>query len=153
MPRSSRFPRMGDDEGTASLEFLTAGLILLVPLVYLILAMSSIQAASLSVEGATRQAARVFVQSKTVPEARASAELAVKFALADYGVDVKQATVKITCSPHPSKCLTRHGFVTVTVSASVPLPLKPPALDFKTPLTVPVTATATQQVSRFWGSE
>jgi Flp pilus assembly protein TadG len=147
-----RFRRFGllDDSGSASLEFITAGLILLVPMVYLILSVSAIQAASLSVEGASRQAARVFVQGKSLKDARVSAQLAVEFALSDYGLDPDQVTVTISCTPHPSQCLTRRGFVTVTVSASVPLPLSPPALDMKAPLSVPLRATATQQVSRFW---
>jgi hypothetical protein len=57
-----------DDTGTASLEFITAGLVLLVPLVYLVLTMSAIQGGALAVEGASRQAARVFVASSTVEE-------------------------------------------------------------------------------------
>ncbi|MDQ1574531.1 MAG: hypothetical protein QOH44_2090, partial [Actinomycetota bacterium] len=40
-----------DDGGSAALEFITAGLLLLVPLVYLILAMAAIQGGALSVEG------------------------------------------------------------------------------------------------------
>jgi len=36
MPRS----RLSDDRGSAALEFITAGMLLLVPLVYLILAMA-----------------------------------------------------------------------------------------------------------------
>ena len=57
------------DDGSASLEFLTAGFILLLPIVYLILTVSSIQAGSLAVEGAARQAARVFVQADDTTEA------------------------------------------------------------------------------------
>ena len=147
-----RIQDLRTDEGTASVEFITAGLILLVPLVYLILAMSAIQAASLSVEGASRQAVRVFVQGKSVADGRASAELAVEVALADYGVGAKHTKVTITCAPQPRKCLTRRGFVTVTVSTEVPLPLSPPALDLKTPLSIPISASAKQQVSRFWGA-
>jgi hypothetical protein len=127
-------------------------MILLVPLVYLVLAMSAIQAGALSIEGASRQAARVYVQGRSVADAEASAGLAIDFALADYGLNAAQATVQITCTPNPSRCLTRRGFVTVTVSASVPLPLAPPALGANSPLAVPLSATATQQVSRFWGA-
>ncbi|HSP76545.1 MAG TPA: hypothetical protein VLO31_10065, partial [Cryobacterium sp.] len=49
------------ERGSASLEFITAGLILLVPLVYLVLAMAALQGGALAVEGAARQAARVYV--------------------------------------------------------------------------------------------
>ena len=46
------------DDGSASLEFITVGVLLLVPLVYLVLVVSSLQAASLAVEGAAQQASR-----------------------------------------------------------------------------------------------
>ena len=58
-----RWRRWTDDDGNASLEFITAGMILLLPLVYLVLVVAAVQAGSLAVEGAARQAVRVFVQA------------------------------------------------------------------------------------------
>jgi hypothetical protein len=142
-----------DETGTASLEFVTAGLVLLLPLVYLVLAMSSLQGAALAVEGASRQAARVFVEARTVAEANAAAGRAVEFALADYGLDTDDVAVSIACRPRPANCLTRRGFVTVEVSTRAALPLVPPVLDLDVGLSVPMSATATQQVSRFRGPE
>jgi Flp pilus assembly protein TadG len=154
MPRSNHSTDdagfWADDRGSASLEFITAGLVLLVPLVYLVLAMSSIQAGALAVEGAARQASRVFVQSADVGAARASAIRAVEFALADHGVDPDSATITVSCAPDPSNCLTRRGFVTVTVTIAAPLPLTPPVIMGDFPIAVPLTATSTQHVSRFW---
>lgn len=147
-----RSKRWTDDSGSAALEFVTAGMLLLVPLVYLVLVMSAVQAGALAVEGAARQAARVFVQSATPGEASAAAERAIQFALADYGLDGDDATVSVSCSPNPAKCLTRQGFVTVSVTTTVALPLVPPILTLNVPLAIPLSATATQQVSRFWGS-
>lgn len=138
------------DEGSASLEFITAGMLLLVPIVYLVLVMSSLQAGAFAVEGAARQAARVYVQSATVAEANAAAGRAVQFALADYGLESSAVSVSVSCQPSPSRCLQRRGFVTVVVTTTVPLPLVPPVLDLDAPLSVPVSSTATQQVSRFW---
>lgn len=149
MPRSSRWT---DDSGSASLEFITAGLVLLVPLVYLALAMSAIQAGALAVEGAARQAARVFVQAGTAAEAKQSAIRAVEFALADHGVDPESVAIRVTCQPQPNNCLARRGFVTVSVDLAVALPLVPEVILGDIPLTVPLHAEATQQVSRFWGS-
>ena len=149
MQRSRRWT---DDDGSASLEFITAGLVLLLPLVYLVLTMSSIQAGAFAVEGAARQAARVYVQSPNVAAANAAASRAVEFALADYGLDADAVTVSVSCRPSPSQCLQRRGFVTVVVTTTVTLPLVPPVLDLDVPLSVPISSTATQQVSRFWGS-
>lgn len=137
------------EEGSASLEFITVGVLLLVPLVYLVLVMSSLQVASLGVEGAARQASRVFVQARTLAEAHAAAERAIRVTLADYGLTADAAKVAITCAPDPGHCLTRRGFVTVQVSTVTPLPLAPAALTLDVPAGVRVTAVATEQVSRF----
>jgi len=145
-------PWTDPESGSASLEFVTAGLILLLPMVYLVLTMSAVQAGALAVEGASRHAARVFVQAPDSAQAAARAERAVEVALADYGIDGATATVAITCRPEPSDCLTRRGFVTVAVTTAVPLPLVPQVLDLDLALQVPLSSTATQQVSRFWGA-
>jgi len=142
-----------DERGSAALEFITTGVILLVPLVYLILTMAQVQAGALAAEGAARQAARVYVQSATPEDAVANAERTITFALADYGIDSASAEVDVACRPVASDCLTRRGFVTVTIEIEVPLPLAPAALSVSAPLSVPLRATATQQVSRFWGAE
>ena len=140
------------EDGTASLEFVTAGMILLLPMVYLVLTMSALQAGSLAVEGAARQAVRVYVQAPDTRNAEAEAERAIRFALADYGLDSSAASVSISCSPRPADCLRRRATVTITVGVSVSLPLVPTALTVDGPLTVPVRSTATEQVSRFWGA-
>lgn len=136
------------DEGSASLEFITMGMILLVPLVYLTLAISAVQGGALAVEGAARQAARVYVQAVDAGAADAAARRAVEVALADHGLG-SAYELAVVCSPAPGECLDRLGFVTVTVGVVVALPLVPSVLDLNTPLGVPLEATATQRVSRF----
>jgi len=162
MPRSRRWTSrivarlrgLGrDDRGSASLEFITVGVLLLVPTVYLVLALSALESASFGVEGAARQAARVFVQSESEGVAQASAATAVQVTLADYGLDVDNARVAITCRPNPAECLTRRGYVTVSITTTVPLPLMPPGLQLHLPAGIPVQSVATEQVSRFWGSK
>ena len=128
-------------------------MILLLPMVYLILAIASIQSGALAVEGAARQAARVFVRAADESTAETAARRAVDFALADYGLDGAASGVQVSCSPEPGECLTRHGTVTVSVRLSVTLPLVPPVLDLGVPLSVPLESSATQQVSRFWGAD
>lgn len=159
MPRSSRWSsclgracrHARDDTGSASLEFITVGLILLLPLVYLVLAMATIQGAAFAVEAAARQAVRVFVTAPSHAAATERAQRAIQFALADAGIE-HPPTVSVSCSPNPGNCLTRLGVVTVVVSVSVSLPLVPSALDLDVPLSVPMQASATQQVSRFGGA-
>lgn len=151
-PSTESRPARGDlrdDDGSASLEFLTVGVLLLVPIVYLVLTIAAVQAAALGVEGAARQASRVFVQAPNRAAADAALERAVLVTLADYGIAPGDADVRVSCTPAPADCLTRQGFVTVEVSATVPLPLVPPILDLDVPLGVAVHASATEQVSRF----
>jgi Flp pilus assembly protein TadG len=141
-----------DEGGSASLEFVTVGLLLLVPTVYLVLALSALESASFGVEGAARQATRVFVQSPSEGSAESAARTAVGVTLADYGLDEQNARVGISCRPSPSDCLTRRGFVTVTITTTVPLPLMPRVLSLHLPAGIPVQSVATEQVSRFWGA-
>lgn len=138
-----------DERGSASLEFITAGTLLLVPLVYLVVALSALQSGSLAVEAAARQATRTFVEAETQDAAAARADRAVAFALADHGLDSATTSIRISCSPRPDDCLARLGLVTVEVETRVVLPLVPAALGADTPLAVPLRASATQQVSRF----
>ena len=157
MPRSrpwnSRSRAPGSEAGSASLEFITAGMILLVPLVYLVLALSALQGGALAVEGAARQAARVYVQSPDQATATERARRAVTFALEDYGLDAGDAEVQIECAGGPNHCLTRQALVTVTVRIGIALPLVPNLLALSQSATVPMTAASTQIVSRFGGLE
>ncbi|HEU0206653.1 MAG TPA: hypothetical protein VFQ74_08180 [Pseudolysinimonas sp.] len=157
MQRSRRWARrvravVRDDSGSASLEFITVGVMLLVPTVYLVLALSALESASFGVEGAARQATRVYVQSESEAAAESAARTAIQVTLADYGLDADDARVVISCRPNPADCLTRRGYVTVTITTTVPLPLMPPVLQLQLPAGIPVQSVATEQVSRFWGS-
>lgn len=144
--------RVRDESGSASLEFITVGLLLLVPIVYLVLALSALERASFGVEGAARQATRVFVQSGSEADAESAARTAIAVTLADYGLSSGEAEVRVSCRPDPADCLARRGFVTISISTTVPLPLVPPALTLHLPVGIPVQSVATEQVSRFWGS-
>ena len=146
-----RLPNFSDESGSASLEFITAGLLLLVPLVYLVLVVSQIQGATLAAEGAARQAARVFVTADSASQASARAQQAVDFALADFHVPSANATVVVTCS-EPSSCLAGDSLVTVSVTLAVPLPFVPAILGLDHLAVVPVSTQATAHVSRFHGS-
>jgi hypothetical protein len=128
-------------------------MILLVPLVYLVLALSALQGGALAVEGAARQAARVYVQSSDDATATARAHRAVAFALEDYGLNAGDAEVQISCVGGSSHCLTPRGLVTVTVRIGIVLPLVPDLLTLDQSASVPMTAASTQIVSRFGGLE
>ncbi|MFE5672084.1 hypothetical protein ACFQ58_10820 [Agromyces sp. NPDC056523] len=140
---------LAGERGSASLEFLTVGMILLVPLVYLVLAVASIQAAALGVEGAARQAARVAVLQADGSATGAGVERTVGVVLADYGVDPGAASVDLICS---ARCDAPGSRVTVHVHVAVPLPLVPQALASSSIGTVQLESSATHTVSRFAGA-
>ena len=136
------------EDGSASLEFITAGMLLLIPLVYLVVAVGAVQGATLATEGAARQAARVYVESPDQGTAIKRAQQAIDFALADYGLDSQHADVTITCS---ASCLEPESLVSIGVGVKVVMPLVPAVLNLDQAAVVPVSSQASQVVSRFHG--
>ncbi|MFW8745311.1 hypothetical protein, partial [Mesorhizobium japonicum] len=108
------------------------------------IALAAAQGAALGVEGAARQASRVYVQASDEAAAKAALRDASAVTLRDYHVDAATARVRIDCTPDPSRCLTRRGFVTVRIDASVDLPFVPPALEAVLPLRLRLQAVATE---------
>lgn len=137
-----------NDKGSASLEFLAAGVLLLVPLLYLALTLGAVQSAALRAEGAARYAAQVFVEAPSPEEGAARARSAILFELVEGQLDPTQTSTTITCAPNHEECFTRDGYVTITVDVAVPIPLSPPIVD-GTPASVNVSGSSTQAVSRF----
>ena len=149
MPRSNPFPETGADGGSAAVEFLTLGIVLLVPLVYLVLVLASLQGAAFAAGGAARQAAREVVLAGSDSAGRAAVAGAVRTALADWRIPESASVVELACAPDPGNCLVARGSVRVTVRVAVALPLLPRALALGAPGAVPVEAHAVQRVSMF----
>ncbi|RWZ61078.1 hypothetical protein ELQ92_08500 [Labedella populi] len=142
--------RSTSDGGSASLEFIVAGLVLLVPIVYLVVTLSQIQSAVLAAEGGSRHAARLFVDAPDPTTAVERAEQAVAFALDDQGIDSSSARVTISCADDvAAECLDQGDTVTVVVRIDVALPLAPPVLDLDRLAIVPVEARSANAVSDF----
>ena len=146
-PRSRRST---SEEGSASLEFIVAGLVLLVPIVYLVIALFQIQSAVLAAEGGARQAARLVVDSEDASVATERASTAVEFALADQGIDDEGVEVAISCADGGvAECLDAGDLVTVRVRLDVALPLAPPVLGLDSLAVVPIETSAVNAVSDF----
>lgn len=134
-----------DDGGSAVLEFTFLGLLLLVPVVYLVLTVGAVQGASFAVVGAADQAAKVFVDSESAEEAYSRAQQAVDLAIDDFGFAPEDAAVTIICG---GTCLEPGSSVTVAVDLRVPLPLIPTMPGLNTSAAT-VDSSATQLVERF----
>lgn len=141
--------RLGHPErGSAVVEFLGVSLVLLVPLVYLVLTMARIQAASFAAEGAARDAGRLIAQADTISEGVAAAQLGVELAFADQGLEVDGAdALHVTCSA--ADCLTAGEYVSIVVETEVSLPFAPDFLADAMPMSVSITAEAMTAVSGF----
>lgn len=140
-----RIEGLGAERGSAVVEFVFLGVLLLVPVVYLVLTVGQLQGASFAVVGAADQAARVYVDAPTPQEADARAREAAAVALADFGFTSDQAAVDIACS---DACLAPGSTVSVVVRLEVPLPLMPSFVGSR-PSIATVDAAAMQIVERF----
>lgn len=116
-----RLGHAGDEEGSSIIEFVVLTAVLLVPVVYLIVAVSSLQAASYASVGAADQAAKMHATAENPEDSASRAEAAVSAALADYDIDASQAEISIDCPA--GSCEDDGDLVSVTVDVTVPVPL------------------------------
>ncbi|WP_243232590.1 TadE family protein [Microbacterium sp. CIAB417] len=150
MRRWNRWAR--DDEGSAALEFIVVGVILLVPLVYLVLTLGAVQEQTLGVEAAARHSARAMGQAPDAGTAAARSEAILTSVVEEYGMDPASVQVSISCRPASAECPAPGATVIVTVATRVSLPFVPPVLGLDTIASIPVEAQAAQKMSRLWGS-
>ena len=85
-----RFPRLqrhlAADDGNAIIEFVFVALIVLVPLIYLIVAVAVVQRARLATTNAARDVGRAVATSDSLAEAPERARVALRLALANQGL-------------------------------------------------------------------
>lgn len=115
--------RRGHEAGTATVEFVWLSLLLLVPLVYVLVAVFDTQRAAYGVSTASRAAALAFLQSSDPASGEQRAKVAAAVALDDQGLP--SADVRVSCLPAPSECFEPGSSVRVVVRATQPLPLMP----------------------------
>lgn len=149
--RRAESPRRGPhrldrgEQGNAVVEFIFLVTLLLVPVVYLVLAVANLQAGAFASAGAADQAAKVFATAESMEAGQSRAEGAVLLALTDFGFEPSAATLSISCQP---ACLEPGSLVTVEVDLAVQLPLIP----ISNPLSLSaatLSASATEAVARF----
>jgi len=129
-------------------EFIFVGVLLLVPLVYLVLTMGRLQSAAFAVSTASREAGRAFTTAQDDADAYRRARAAAAISFDDYGIDA-DASVALSCDGSP--CLRPEGRVTAVATVTVRLPLVPDLLAGVAPAAIPVSATHVATVDRFAG--
>lgn len=130
--------RPSSDQGSAIIEFLVIGVVLLVPLVYLVIAAGAVQSAVYASTQAVREAGRAFVTSATATEGRQRATTAAQLAFDDHGLTLPGDAMRVGCVGGP--CLSPGSTVVIEMDWRVPLPWLPDSLAGSAPSLVPIRA-------------
>ncbi|QTV79790.1 TadE family protein [Microbacterium sp. NIBRBAC000506063] len=139
-----------DERGSAPLEFIGVGLILLVPLVYLVIALGAIQQQTLGAEAAARHTARAISQASDAASATARADAVLAAVVREYRMPPDAVGVALACTPAGSVCPAAGATVHVTVTTRVALPFVPALFGLNELATIPIEAAAVQKISRVW---
>jgi hypothetical protein len=124
--------RCKPEHGSALVELTWLGVLLLIPMLWIVLSVSDVQRGALGVSGAARAAGRAYALAPTDALGQARAEQAARQALADQHVS-GPVTVTVTCTPYPHDCHQGTSVITVRVATRVDLPLLPAVLGGEAP--------------------
>ena len=116
--------RRGDD-GSALVELTWLGLLLMIPLVYVIVSIVTVQRSAYGATEAARAAGRAYVLAPDVDSARLRAFEAARVAMADQGVTLAPSDLVVVCRPAATACLQPGSSVEVRIDLEVALPLVP----------------------------
>lgn len=139
-----------DDRGSAIIEFLVIGILVIVPLAYIAMCVMRVQAASVASSLAVREAGRAFVSAESAGDAGLRSREAARIALADQGFELPARALTVRCPTGP--CLQPDSTVQVQLDWSVDLPWVPDFLgeDRKS---VRITASRTMPVDAYRGEQ
>ena len=135
------------ESGSAVVEFISIGILLLLPLVYFVVAMGRVQAATFAADSSAREAARAFVTAADDSDARRRAKIAVRLGLLDQGFDSENGVLSVQCERSP--CLTPGSQVAMRVQVRVVLPGVPHLIDHALSTSVTVRARQIAVVDEF----
>lgn len=111
----------GRDSGSATVEFVVLAILVMVPLIYTVLVILKVHAATYGAVTAAREAGRAYVTADSTAAASARARVAARLALADQGLG--EPHVRITCID--GSCLSPGSAVSIEVRSEVPIPFIP----------------------------
>lgn len=123
--------RRRDESGSALVEFTWLGLILMVPLIWIVLSVFEVQRGAFATSGAARAAGRAYALADSDAAGLAQARAAARDALDDQGAHGQPFTLRVTCGL--PDCHARGAVITVRVATEVTLPLLPDVLGAGSP--------------------
>ena len=124
----SRDERARNEKGSALVELTWLGILLLIPMLWIVLGVFQVQKGAFGVSGAARAAGRAYALAPSDALGEARAQEAARQALADQGLRGVPLTVTVSCTPYPHNCHQGTSVVTVRVATRVDLPLLPDVL-------------------------
>lgn len=127
-----------NDRGSAVTEFLVIGVLVLMPLTYIVMSVMRVQAAAFASSQAAREAGRAFVSADSVPLGHQRADVAARLAFLDQGFELPDSALRLTCGG--GNCLSPGAVVSVDVEWAVDLPWIPSSLAGGRSLSVPIHA-------------
>jgi hypothetical protein len=125
--------RCRDERGSALVELSWLGLLLLVPMLWILLSVFEVQQGAFGVSSAARSAGRAYALAPNDAVGVARAEAAVRVALDDQGLEGEPFTLRVTCEPFPTDCHSGTSVITVRVATQVQLPMLPEVLGGDAP--------------------
>ncbi len=128
-----RRPRRRDERGSGLVEVVWMGVLLLLPLLWVVVSVFEVQRGSFGVSGAARAAARAYALAPNDVAGEQRAAAVARQALADQGLTDVPVRVRVTCTPYPRNCHSGTSVITVRIESSVELPLLPDVLGGGTP--------------------
>lgn len=127
------YRRWRAEDGNALVEFVVLAVALLLPALYLVLALGSVQSAVFAADIIARDTARIHAVEQDASRAQQRSGEHTRMILEDFGL-ASGEVVDVGCSHDP--CATPGGTVTVTVRIPVPIPGLGPVLGQNGPVTV-----------------
>lgn len=120
--------RRRDERGSGLVEVTWMGVLLLLPLLWIVVSVFEVQRGSFGVSGAARAAARAYALAPNDVAGEQRATAVARQVLADQGLGDVPVRVSVTCSPYPHNCHSGTSVITVRIESSVELPLLPDVL-------------------------
>ncbi|MDO8732268.1 MAG: pilus assembly protein [Actinomycetota bacterium] len=118
--------RISAEHGSAILEFLIIGVLVLVPLLYITLTVLRVESAVFASTQAVREAARAFMMADSPTQGRYAAIAAARLAMSDQGFDMPDSALTISCN---ELCLSPGSATHLRLDWRVDLPWVPPLVE------------------------
>lgn len=113
----------GPERGSALIELVGLGVLLLLPLTYVILGALAVQQAAYGVTAAAQAAGRAYMLAPDGAAAPGAADEAAATALADQGLTLAPDQLQLSCAAGAGDCRVPGGAVRVRITLRVGLPL------------------------------